>query len=89
VPVHVADRCRYVHRHGDHEDGDDGGDGPPDPRCNHREPDEHPGTNGAHEHPPGAGRPKLLRFLAAARPASDELLQALLAAVDGSIVDRS
>jgi len=35
------------------------------------------------------GRPNLLRFLAAARPASDELLQALLAAVDGAIVDRS
>ncbi|MGP0100041.1 MAG: hypothetical protein ACLPUT_00255 [Solirubrobacteraceae bacterium] len=40
------------------------------------------------EHGTG-GRPNLLRFLAAARPASDELLQALLAAVDGSVVDRS
>jgi hypothetical protein len=40
------------------------------------------------EHGSG-GRPNLLRFLAAARPGSDELLQALLAAVDGSIVDRS
>jgi len=35
------------------------------------------------------GRPNLLRFLATARPRSDELMQALLEAVDGSITDRS
>ena len=35
------------------------------------------------------GYPNLLRFLAVARPGSAELMQALLEAVDGSIVDRS
>ena len=40
------------------------------------------------EHGTG-GRPNLLRFLAAARPASHELLEALLATVDGSIANRS
>jgi len=54
VPMHVADRCRHVHRHGDNKDGNGGGDRPPDPRCNDREPDEQPGTDRAREHPPGA-----------------------------------
>ncbi|MCW3065173.1 MAG: hypothetical protein JWN32_2345 [Solirubrobacterales bacterium] len=54
VPVHVADRCRHVHRHGAHKDRDGAGGRPPDPRCDHREPDEQPRTDHARKHPPGA-----------------------------------
>jgi hypothetical protein len=59
MPMHVANCCRGVHRHRDHEDGDGGGDRPPNSCCDDREPDEHPGPDGAGEHPPGAsfGKP--------------------------------